>query len=1044
VNPHCAKKTNSVHSRSIAHKLWQCLIIVFVTAKLAAPAWAQVIYPFHVPAGDLTSSLNELARQADVEILFVSSLTEHRSAPTVEGTLSVADGLTRLLAGTGLLFRQVDSGTFAVTQDSASRVAEIMTIPEILVVGRRTQDADIRRTENDIQPYQVIGAHETETSHADTVDDLLRTHLPSNAEIMAPAQDPGGQGGSTRSEINLHGLGASQTLVLIDGRRMPSLPTTGDSLLQPDLNGIPLSAIDRIETITSTAGGIYGPGATGGVVNVILKRDYRGGDLNVTYGETTRGDAGRTQIDGHIGFTPDAGQSDVSLSLSRTVTSPLTNGDRSYEQQALVLRSNNDRPIFISSYPLISGIFIGTNVGNLSLKPAYGGAMLGSSFTYLPFGYAGAASDGGALLRANAGQLPQTLSPDLKGSAESLESNPLITSVLINARHHFNDNVEAYVDVIDLVNEGHFDESHPILAGISSDAPTNPFNQGINVGFSLPGFDASVINRTHMSRISSGLILTLPLGWRSDIDYSLGAAGQAKRVHGSTPSEDFYTAVQSGLGVNGGPALNPFGDWRTFLSGLPAYRLPTQESLSLTNHLADLSLRLAGPIAQLPSGPATLSLLAEDRHEEVGASTSTSTNLISDGPQATETPRLRQEVSSIYGELRAPLVPGDSRVPLLRALEAQLAIRYDENKTTLPANFDADAVNAAFVTARQGAVVYTAGLKVQPLRSLMFRTSIATGVLPPAIDQLGTNRDIYEDTDAPDPKRGGRLLGTELPITVLSGGSTSLKPENSRSFSIGAVLQPGGDYGPRLSLDFTQIDKSHEISYEHGDDLDYFLANASAYPGRVVRAPLSAADAALGFTGGIVTQIDTTNLNIGSTVARTLDIGLDYSMTFHSGGRLRIQGAATWQPTFKSRIGPDQPWVDMVNYYDGPLEWRGNAGMEWSKDRISIGTNVQYYGHYRVAYSDAVPNDTAYNALNAVFQGAAWIPSQTYVDLFATYLISLPHDRLLPKEMALRLGVEDIFDTAPPVVAGYQSNQGYSSYGDPRRRRFDVTIASRF
>lgn len=156
MNPHCTKKTNSAHSRSIARKLRQCLIIVFVTAKLATPAWAQVIYPFHVPAGDLTSSLNELARQADVEILFVSSLTEHQSAPTVEGTLSVADGLTRLLAGTGLLFRQVDSGTFAVMQDSASRVAEIMAIPEILVVGRRTQDADIRRTENDIQPYQVI------------------------------------------------------------------------------------------------------------------------------------------------------------------------------------------------------------------------------------------------------------------------------------------------------------------------------------------------------------------------------------------------------------------------------------------------------------------------------------------------------------------------------------------------------------------------------------------------------------------------------------------------------------------------------------------------------------------------------------------------------------------------------------------------------------------------------------------------------------------------------------------------------------------------
>jgi iron complex outermembrane recepter protein len=1022
------------------------LVAVLAVTSMATPASAQTVYPFHIPASDLTSSLNELARQADVELLFAPSLTERRSAPPIDGRLSVAEGLTRLLAGSGLVFRRLDDATFVVTaaQDGTPAPVEIVTVPEILVVGRRTQDADIRRTENDIQPYQVIGAHEIETSHADTVDDLLRTHLPSNAEIMSPAQDPGGQGGSTRSEIDLHGLGPSQTLVLIDGRRMPSLPTTGDNLLQPDLNGIPLSAIDRIETITSTAGGIYGPGATGGVVNVILKRDYRGADLNLTYGETSRGDAGREQIDGHIGFTPDRGQTDVSVSFSRAITGPLTFADRSYEQQALAERSTNDRPVFTGGLPLISGLFISTNGGNLSLKPGYGGGDLGSGFTFLPPGYAGLASDGGALLRANAGQLPQALSPDLKGSTSSLKSNPSTTSVLFNARHRFNDNVEAYVDVIDLVNEGHSDDSRSVVADISPDAPTSPFNQYVNTVFQLPGFDTAVTNRTQMSRVSGGLILTLPSGWRADADYSLGAANQQKIEYGGIPSEDFYTAVETGSGVNGGPALNPLGDWGTFLSTAQAYRLPTQQNLSLTNHLADASLRLAGPVAQLPAGPATLSLLAENRREEVGASTSTSTNQISDGPQSTETPRLRQQVSSLYGELRAPLISAESAFAPLRGLEAQLAIRFDQNTTILPSNFDADAVNASFVTARQGALVYTAGLKIQPLRSLMLRSSIATGVLPPAIDQLGTNIDVYEGTDAADPKRGGQFLGTELPVTVLSGGTTSLKPENSRSISIGAVFQPVGERGPRLSLDFTQIDKTHEISDDHGDDLDYFLANEAAFPARVIRAPLTASDAALGYTGGIVTQIDTTNLNIGSTVAQTIDLGVDYSVTFPRAGRLRVRAAGTWQPTFKRRLAPDQPWVDMVDYYDGPLEWRGNAGVEWSRDRLSIGANIQYYGRYRIAYSDAVPNDTAYNLLNATFQGSAWIPSQTYVDLFATYLISLPHNRPLPRTIELRFGVEDVFDTAPPLVAGYESYQAYSSYGDPRRRRFDFTIASRF
>ena len=106
-------------------------------------------------------------------------------------------------------------------------------------------------------------------------------------------------------------MGSSQTLVLIDGRRLPSLPSIDNAFLQSDISGVPLSAIDRIEVLTATSGGVYGAGAVAGAVNIVLKRDYRGADLAVTYGDTSRFDAATKRVDGRIGFTPDGGRTDV-------------------------------------------------------------------------------------------------------------------------------------------------------------------------------------------------------------------------------------------------------------------------------------------------------------------------------------------------------------------------------------------------------------------------------------------------------------------------------------------------------------------------------------------------------------------------------------------------------------------------------------------------------------------------------------------------------------------------------------------------------------
>ncbi len=122
--------------------------------------------------------------------------------------------------------------------------------------------------------------------------------------------------------------------MLIDGRRLPSIPGLATDFDQSDLNGVPMGAIERIEVLTSTAGGIYGQNATGGVVNVVLKRDYRGAQLNVVSGISSRGDAARMRIEGRIGLSNADGSTQLMAFGAYAVSNRLRAEQRDFIQRA--------------------------------------------------------------------------------------------------------------------------------------------------------------------------------------------------------------------------------------------------------------------------------------------------------------------------------------------------------------------------------------------------------------------------------------------------------------------------------------------------------------------------------------------------------------------------------------------------------------------------------------------------------------------------------------------------------------------------------------
>ncbi|PSJ42908.1 TonB-dependent receptor [Allosphingosinicella deserti] len=1023
--------------------------LAFIAAVPASAAGRAATFRIQLPPQSLARSLSQLAERAGVELLFSPALIGRRRAPALSGRLSLDEALGRLLQDSGLTHRHGAGGTVLIVpapQRPRALAANEAPVPEILVIGRRSQNADIRRTESDIQPYQVATREDVAGSHADDAESFLRTRLPVNAQMSGPAQLTFDNLGSARSQINLRGLGPRQTLILVDGRRLPSAPSSDSGFYQPDINALPLASIERIETITSTAGGIYGPGATAGVVNFVLERDYRGGRIAVSNGATSRGDAPEQRIDANLGFTPDDGRTDIMLTIGHSESAGLAFGDRIFAYRARALKARNDLGQFLSQYPTSASInvlggspLLGRSPVPLTLT-SNGGTPLGSSITHAPLAQV---QDPSVLLR-NAGTIDLSLSPDANGAKRTLLPEISRTAMLLNVRRAIADGAELFVDGLWMRNTARSVVPWYIQTAAVYDPALNPFEQPVTVTFPMPGFDNVLKNRTRSFRLTTGLILDLSRGWRANIDYTIGKARERALLTGDSPSQEAFEGL---LGFPSAKTVpNPFSNYAGFQSALDAYRRPNRFEFSLENRLRQLSARVAGPIFDLAGGPLTVSMLAEDRSEHVPGSSLTETRL--DRIVERPLPEVRQQVRSYYAELRAPLLSSASQWAWLRSLEVQLAIRNDRYRNTAPSeNERGGALFETLATSDRSTTVYTAGIRFRPAPTILLRASLSTGVLPPGIDQISSRVVPYNDV-ARDPRRGGSPI--ERHVSVVVGGSPDLEPERARSFSAGAILTTP-DEKLRFSIDYTRLEKVGEIALTSANglryltdlgEIRYFLANEDRFPGRIKRQPLTEADAARGYTGGLITRIDTTALNIGSTRIDAVDLKGEYLFPAGKGGQVRLAGAITWQPTYRRRYDTAGPWYDLANHFDGALTWRGHAGVEWSRGPFEIGLDGQYYGRYRVISHGRFAELHAEETER--LQGSRFIRPQFYLDLAAAY--RFPAGRWTRE---LRFGIQNVLDQSPPIVATndqyFMYNQtGYSLLADARRRRFDVTIVQRF
>ncbi|MCG8370546.1 MAG: TonB-dependent receptor, partial [Proteobacteria bacterium] len=460
----------------------------------------------------------------------------------------------------------------------------------------------------------------------------------------------------------------------------------------------------------------------------------------------------------------------------------------------------------------------------------------------------------------------------------------------------------------------------------------------------------------------------------------------------------------------------------------------------------NFAIRASGPIFDLPAGSVNLSALIETRDEELDDYLVDNYDFLSGAPGSLTTgfvPLRDQSTDSVYLEVLIPVFSRASDIPLVQALDFQISGRYDDYSTKSPAAFTLFDVDDPIESDRNefDSFDYTLGLRYEMSDDLLLRASYGTGFLPPSVGQIfrQSNDNFFIVGD--DPKRNGENIFVQG--TVLFGGNPDLTPEESESWSVGAILTPRALPGFRLSLDYSVIEKTDEILFA---DNQLILDNEDSLPGRVIRAELTQADIDAGFDVGRVIGIDRSLLNFANTKSEALDIQIDQLVETDRYGEFRFFAVATKMFGVEQQFTATSEPIDQVGFDNGPLEWRANFGLTWTSPRSVwlLGWNAQHYDSYRVYGADS---SDAIIEQSVLRQGAESIPSETYHDLF----LKLYPDELdgmaggLLEGVEVRVGIQNAFDKVPEARASFSPTDGrFSVYGDNRLRRFTLSLSKQF
>jgi iron complex outermembrane receptor protein len=204
---------------------------------------------------------------------------------------------------------------FAADEEVADKVERIE------VTGSRLRSTDMQG----FSPVQVIDSSDIDMSSVANIQELLLKNPAFGSPGISRTNSNFNTSSAGAATVDLRNLGASRTLVLVNGRRFVSGVPGSSSV---DLNSIPTQFIDRVEIMTGGASAIYGSDAVAGVVNIIYKKEFQGIEFDVQRGQSSESDSEETQIQFTMGTSSGDGKGNVMIHGAYTEQGAVYSRDR--------------------------------------------------------------------------------------------------------------------------------------------------------------------------------------------------------------------------------------------------------------------------------------------------------------------------------------------------------------------------------------------------------------------------------------------------------------------------------------------------------------------------------------------------------------------------------------------------------------------------------------------------------------------------------------------------------------------------------------------
>ncbi len=746
---------------------------------------------------------------------------------------------------------------------------------------------------------------------------------------LAPAvgfNDNLSNGGSSRGQqvstsFNLRGLGGNSTLMLIDGHRVPhsGQEAPGGAGGREDFNvdGIPVSAIERVEVLTQGASAVYGSEAIGGVINIILKKNYSGAELSVNYDNAFKSDVGDTSISLTAGFA--RGKLKTFLTANWEHQNALMSRDRWFTATNDVTRYGapvTSNAFFLQQPPAGAGLIASTtgpqNAGQANLPGQT------SNFVIIPTGSRG----NSALADYTTGAYPTRFDPAQYSTAIDPARR---RSFVFKADYAVSALVQPYAEARWSRFEN-YSTSTPVTV-LSQSLPAgyagNPFGQAVflrKVFYDLPA------PQTNSFQENSGLVL----GVRGDIPegvlhrwrYDLSASIARNTIFDDQIAAGFTSSLLTAAINNADPAKRPLlaydstkGDPNP--AGLLAALMPTFDHRDVTDTY-QYAFQADGTVWTGWAGDIKGAFGGEADEEKIRFHRDAGDSSLA----FTLTKPFARRTTAAYTEVSVPLLSDRQRIPGIHRIEISGAIRAEHFS-------DIGGHNS-----RQYSGIY------QPLKWITLRTSRAEGFKTPKLYDLlapistGTST-LTTTSNVHDTLRGGELvLGV---VNSTSGGQPHLKPETSVSKTGGIVVDVPGKWfkGLSFSVDTWQTYYTNKIGGPGRQVLIDF------FPERVTRAAKSASDPAN--YAGLITGFDTSNINLASQKARGIDYQLSYQHRFDFG-----QLSSSIAYTNPNLIVTQSTPAAVPTSTFGQLPWRTSGSLFWSRNAWSAGTSMSYQARYYV------------------------------------------------------------------------------------------------